>query len=68
MRRLCRRSIIASCFIPRGAVIRKDMLLLKRPGTGLGPEFLKKIAGRRAKKDIKQDKLISLKDVTGFKD
>jgi len=54
------RSIVAKINIPRGIVITEKMLELKRPGTGLGPEHLKKVIGKRAKKDMMADELVTL--------
>jgi N-acetylneuraminate synthase/N,N'-diacetyllegionaminate synthase len=55
-----RRSIVARINIPRGRVITMEMLELKRPGTGLGPRYLKKVIGKRAKKDMMADELVTL--------
>ena len=38
------------------------MLELKRPGTGLSPENIKFIIGKKAKKNIYKDKIITTKD------
>jgi N-acetylneuraminate synthase/N,N'-diacetyllegionaminate synthase len=60
VRNAVRRSIVAKINIPRGAVITEKMLELKRPGTGLGPAYLKKVIGKRAKKSIMADELVTL--------
>lgn len=57
VRHLARRSIVARTNIPKGTVITKDMLDIKRPGTGLEPRFLYQVIGKKAKKDIKEDTL-----------
>ena len=54
-----RRSIVARVDIPVGVVITEAMLDIKRPGTGIEPKYLDKIAGRTAKFAIKQDDLIN---------
>lgn len=59
IKKIVRRSIVARVNIPRGTVISEDMLDLKRPGTGLEPKYLKKVVGKRTKKDIKADELIT---------
>lgn len=63
MRRLCRRSILSSSFIPKGTIITGERLSLKRPGTGLAPKYLKEIIGHLARRDIKKDKLINWDDI-----
>lgn len=66
IKKVVRRSIVARVNIPRGTVITGEMLDLKRPGTGLEPKYLKKVVGKRAKKDIKTDELITL-EIAGMK-
>lgn len=56
---VARKSIVALRDIQKGVKIKKDDLILKRPGTGLEPKNLSKVIGRLAKKDIKKDDLLS---------
>ncbi|MBN2459177.1 N-acetylneuraminate synthase family protein [Candidatus Woesearchaeota archaeon] len=58
-RMMARRSVIAKVNIPKGTVITKDMLIIKRPGTGLHPRELHNVIGKKAKKHIKEDELIA---------
>ena len=55
-----RKSIIAAKDIKKGQKITEDMLIIKRPGTGLEPKKLWRIIGRKAGKDIKKDQMISM--------
>jgi N-acetylneuraminate synthase/N,N'-diacetyllegionaminate synthase len=55
-----RRSIVARIRIRKGTVVREDMLAFKRPGIGLKPKNLRRVIGRKAKKDIEADELITL--------
>lgn len=57
-RKYARRSIVAKTDIPLGTKIKEDMLDFKRPGTGIAPNFLQLIVGRKAKKAIKSDEII----------
>ena len=41
----------------------KNKIYFKRPGTGISPSLLKKVLGKRAKKEITYDKLITFKDL-----
>lgn len=59
IKKAVRRSIVARAYIPKGTVIAEGMLDIKRPGTGLEPKYLKKVVGKRAKKDIKVDEPIT---------
>ena len=55
-----RKSIVAKNKIKKGQIIKKTDLDFKRPGTGLEPSFAKKIVGKRAKKNLEVDDLITL--------
>lgn len=59
VRRLSRKSIVAARDVLRGEVLTDQHLTLKRPGTGISPEHLSAIAGRRAKADIPADSVLS---------
>jgi N,N'-diacetyllegionaminate synthase len=59
IRKAARRSIVARVRIPKGTVIREDMLDFKRPGTGLRPGDLGKVVGKKAIKGIEADELIT---------
>lgn len=61
--KIARKSLVASKDIEQGTVITKDMLTIKRPGTGLAPKMYKAILGRQAKCDIKFDSLIKQSDI-----
>jgi len=56
--KLVRKSIIADRDIEKGTTVQKDMIIIKRPGTGLEPSEIKKIIGKKAKKSIKKDEII----------
>ncbi|MDI6729197.1 MAG: N-acetylneuraminate synthase family protein, partial [Thermodesulfovibrionales bacterium] len=58
-----RKSIVAKVDIKRGDVITEDMLTLKRPGTGISPEDISKVIGRRTKRNIKIDSLLQFDDL-----
>ena len=61
--KFARRSIVATADIPEGALIEAGMLDMKRPGTGLPAVYLDRVIGRRARRDIKFDDILSLDDV-----
>jgi len=62
IKKVARKSIVAKVDVPKGVKITKDMLDIKRPGTGIEPKYLKRIIGRKSKKNIKKDELIKLSD------
>lgn len=59
VRRVAGRSVVAATSICSGDTITRDMLLLKRPGTGLPAEDLARVAGRTAACDIPADTLMA---------
>jgi N-acetylneuraminate synthase/N,N'-diacetyllegionaminate synthase len=52
---LVRRSVVANCKIKEGQKISADMLACKRPANGIKPEFLYRVIGRIALKDLEPD-------------
>jgi N,N'-diacetyllegionaminate synthase len=65
IKKAARRSIVAKTRIPKGTIIRENMVDFKRPGTGLEPKNLCKIVGKRTKKDIEPDELITFEKLLG---
>jgi N-acetylneuraminate synthase len=59
MYRLARRSLVAACNIPKGAVITCEMIEVKRPGYGIPPKMLDIVVGRTAKVDIDEDDILT---------
>lgn len=54
-----RRSLVATTDIPAGTIITEEMLTWKRPGIGISPKFFDLVVGREAKKDIKEDDILT---------
>jgi N-acetylneuraminate synthase/N,N'-diacetyllegionaminate synthase len=63
IKKIVRKSIIAKINIPAGSKITKEMLIIKRPGTGIEPKYINKIIGKIAKREIKKDSLIKFQDL-----
>ena len=61
LKRTSRKSIVAQEDIKKDTKLTKEMLSIKRPGIGIKPEYINKIVGKRAIKNIKRDELIKLK-------
>ena len=57
-RKVARRSIVAKVDIPRGTVIKEDMLDVKRPGDGIEPKYLATVIGRRVRKNIGSGEMV----------
>ena len=60
-RKLMRKSVCAATNIPHGTKLKKPMLTLVRPGTGIPPTMLDQLIGMTIKKDIKKGTLIDWK-------
>lgn len=58
--RVARRSLIATAKIQAGTVIEREMVGLRRPGTGLPPAMLNEIVGRTALVDIGSGSMLAL--------
>jgi N,N'-diacetyllegionaminate synthase len=58
--KLVRKSIVAKQDIKKGAILQRNMLDIKRPGTGLSPAHLQQLLGKKTKKSITKDELIHL--------
>jgi N-acetylneuraminate synthase/N,N'-diacetyllegionaminate synthase len=52
-------SIVAEVDILEGTVIREGMLACKRPGSGIAPELMEMVVGRKARRNIARNELIS---------
>jgi len=61
--KLIRKSIVAKRDIKNGETIEKEMLVIKRPGTGIEPKFIDETLGKKAKKAIGKDEIIKWDDI-----
>ncbi|SHF00273.1 N-acetylneuraminate synthase [Marinitoga hydrogenitolerans DSM 16785] len=57
-----RRSLVAARFIPKGKIIEKGDIAIKRPGIGVSPELYEKIIGSIATRDINDDEILHFGD------
>ncbi|NLG02368.1 MAG: acetylneuraminic acid synthetase [Clostridia bacterium] len=57
-RQNARRSVVAAVEIPKGTVIRREMLTFKRPGTGISPTRLDELIGKQAVELIAEDTIL----------
>lgn len=57
---VARKSLVAAVDIPAGAVIKRDMIAIKRPGTGLAPSMRAHLIGRTARISIPRGEVIRL--------
>ena len=57
-----RRSIITARTINTGEIVSENDFVFKRPGTGINPNELNYVIGRKAKRNIKNDEVIRWED------
>ena len=57
--RVARRSLVAARIIPAGAILTADMVVNRRPGTGMAPARLGELTGRRAHGDIAEGTVLA---------
>jgi N-acetylneuraminate synthase len=63
VRRLFTKSVAALRPLARGTVLTGECLTLKKPGTGIPPGRLPELIGRRVRRDLAADELISDADL-----
>lgn len=59
IKKIARRSIVARCDIKVGDRLTEKNLAIKRPGTGIAPEYMALIVHRKARMQIFKDQVIS---------
>ncbi len=59
MHQKARRSLVAARDIPKGSTIGREMIVVKRPGSGIRPKFLDLVLGRVARVDIPEDTVLT---------
>ncbi|MBW1768325.1 MAG: N-acetylneuraminate synthase family protein [Deltaproteobacteria bacterium] len=58
-----RKSLVASTFISKGAVIESEMVAAKRPDKGISPIYYDLIIGRKARRDIHEDEYLTWESI-----
>lgn len=58
-RREARRSLVLTRDLKKGDVIKAEDLMLKRPGTGIKPEHMDIVIGRKVALDLKEDTVLT---------
>lgn len=59
MKQIVRKSLVAAESIPRGSEISREVISIKRPGSGIAPKELDSVVGRIALVDIEKDTLLT---------
>lgn len=59
MRRVARKSLVASQDLPMGKILEQKDFKYKRPGTGISQKYMKFLLKRKLKQDLKKDEIFS---------
>jgi len=57
--KVARRSLVAARDIPAGATLEREMVIMRRPGTGMSPATLDTLLGRRTAREIAAGTLLN---------
>ncbi|MBI5620480.1 N-acetylneuraminate synthase family protein, partial [Candidatus Gottesmanbacteria bacterium] len=57
--KVARKSLVAASNIPGGTKLIAEMLTVKRPGTGISPEYISVVLGKITRRALKRDTVIS---------
>ena len=57
---VARKSIVAAIHIPVGTTLTRDMLTIRRPGTGLRPGLLDSLLGRQTVRELPPGSLVTM--------
>ncbi|WP_405289640.1 N-acetylneuraminate synthase [Methanobrevibacter sp.] len=63
IKKVARKSIILNNDIKKGTVLKKEMLSIKRPGTGIEPKYLNEVIGKIANKDLNSSVILQWEDL-----
>lgn len=58
IKKIARKSIILNENIPEGMTIKKNMLSIKRPGTGIAPKYINQVIGKKVNKDLNKNTVL----------
>ena len=64
MKEVFEKSVVTLIPISAGTVITSAMLGVKKPGTGIPAKRITEVIGRRAKRDLEADTLLTEEDLT----
>lgn len=62
-RKVHRRSVVVNRHIKTGEAFTIENLAIKRPGTGIEPKYIYNIVGKKASKDLGQEKMLYWSDI-----
>lgn len=58
IKKVARKSIVLNQDISKGTVLKREMLSIKRPGTGIAPKYMEDIIGMKIKQDLSDETVL----------
>ena len=58
IKKVARKSIVLNQDVKKGTVLQREMLSIKRPGTGIPPKFIDDVIGKKLIKDLKANNVL----------
>ena len=58
IKKVARKSIVLNQDVKKGTVLQREMLSIKRPGTGIPPKFINDIIGKEIIEDLKSGTVV----------
>ena len=68
LRRLFTKSVVARTALAAGTMLRREHLVAKKPGTGIPADRLPEVVGRRLRRPVEADTVLSEADLEGVSD
>ena len=63
IKKVARKSIVLNNNVKKGTILKRDMLSIKRPGTGIAPKNINKILGKIVIKDLNVNHVLKWDDL-----
>jgi N-acetylneuraminate synthase len=63
LRAIFTRSLVVRTALPAGTVLTAEQLTAKKPGSGMSPDRLADVVGRRLRRDVEVDHLLAPEDI-----
>jgi len=64
MKAIFEKSLVSLVDIPEGAIVTREMIGVKKPGTGIPPSKIGQVVGKKAARTIKTNTIITFDDIT----
>lgn len=58
IKKIARKSIVLNEKLSKGTIIKREMLSIKRPGTGITPKYIEELVGRKLNQDLDYDTVL----------